>query len=283
MVLQTNPIDVRADDVPATDQYDYDAAGELVQSIDGDGRAITYSYDGIGRETGETGTARSIPPASRRDRNGRPSATPTTPAGLFKGLRRQRNVHLHLRRGRRGDRRDPADRRSDPDDHFQRPVHGRQPHAACGVHRRNQRLCQQLPVPERLGPDEPGDTNRRDGRRRRGREDVTFGYDTWASSPPFPVIKTPTPREPVAQAAYGYDLNGNLTSLVYSNSGSTLPGYSWTYDPLGNMTSSNETLGGIVDSVNYTSDSTGQLLTATATSGPPSDRTPTTPTATAKP
>ena len=68
----------------------------------------------------------------------------------------------------------------------------------------------------------------------------------------------------VAQSTYGYDLNGNLTSLVYSNNGSTLPSYSWTYDPLGNMTSSNETLGSIVDLVNYTSDSTGQLLTATA-------------------
>jgi RHS repeat-associated protein len=37
------------------------------------------------------------------------------------------------------------------------------------------------------------------------------------------------------------------------------------------MTSSNETLGGIVDAVSYTSDSTGQLLSATATSGPPTE------------
>jgi RHS repeat-associated protein len=75
----------------------------------------------------------------------------------------------------------------------------------------------------------------------------------------------------VAQAAYGYDLNGNLTSLVYSKANSTLPSYSWTYDSLGNMTSSSETLGSIVDAVSYTSDSTGQLLSATATSGPPSE------------
>jgi len=52
-----------------------------------------------------------------------------------------------------------------------------------------------------------------------------------------------------------------LTSLVYSGQDGTsvLPSYTWTYDPLGNMTNSTETLGRIVDSVDYASDSTGQL------------------------
>ena len=55
---------------------------------------------------------------------------------------------------------------------------------------------------------------------------------------------------------------GALTSLTYTKTGSTLPGYGWSYDALGNMASSTETLGTTVDSVSYTSDSTGQLLTA---------------------
>jgi RHS repeat-associated protein len=67
----------------------------------------------------------------------------------------------------------------------------------------------------------------------------------------------------VTQATYGRDNDGNLTSLVYANAGSTLPNYSWTYDSLGDMATASETLGSIVNSVSYTSDSTGQLLTAT--------------------
>jgi hypothetical protein len=67
----------------------------------------------------------------------------------------------------------------------------------------------------------------------------------------------------VAQATYGRDNDGNLTSLVYANGGSTLPVYAWTYDSLGDMATASETLGSIVNAVSYTSDSTGQLLTAT--------------------
>ena len=101
---------------------------------------------------------------------------------------------------------------------------------------------------------------------------VTFAYDRLGEFTSISRYQNPdATANLVAQAAYGYDLNGNLTSLVYSKAGSTLPSYSWTYDSLGNMTSSSETLGSIVDAVSYTSDSTGQLLSATATSGPPSE------------
>ncbi len=75
----------------------------------------------------------------------------------------------------------------------------------------------------------------------------------------------------VAQATYGYDGDGDLTSLVYANGASTLPNYAWTYDAAGNMASASETLGNLVDSVSYANDSTGQLLSATATGGPPSE------------
>ena len=72
----------------------------------------------------------------------------------------------------------------------------------------------------------------------------------------------------VASGAYGYDAEGDITSLAYTKSGSTLPSYAWTYDSLGDMSSATETLGSIVNSVDYTSDSTGQILSAT---GGPSD------------
>ena len=75
----------------------------------------------------------------------------------------------------------------------------------------------------------------------------------------------------VALAAYGYDADGNLTSLVYSNGASTLPSYSWTYDAAGNMLTASETLGSIVDSVTYANDSTGQLLSATPSPLPPGE------------
>jgi YD repeat-containing protein len=41
----------------------------------------------------------------------------------------------------------------------------------------------------------------------------------------------------VAQAAYKYDNDGNLTSLAYTQSHSTLPSYAWTYNALGQMAS----------------------------------------------
>ena len=73
-----------------------------------------------------------------------------------------------------------------------------------------------------------------------------------------------TTTDLVASAAYGYNANGNMTSLTYTGQNSSvLPTYAWGYDSLGNMASSSETLGTIVDSVSYTNDSTGQLTGAT--------------------
>ena len=107
---------------------------------------------------------------------------------------------------------------------------------------------------------------------------VTFTYDNLGEFSTITRYADLGETEQVAESIYGYDLNGNLTSLVYynsSNGGVALPSYSLTYDALGNMTSSDEVLGSSInDSVNYTSDSTGQLLSATPTSGPPSDTYP---------
>ena len=48
-----------------------------------------------------------------------------------------------------------------------------------------------------------------------------------------PLRRTPTHGNLVAQAAYGYDGDGKLTSLDYTDGASTLPSYSWTYDAAG--------------------------------------------------
>lgn len=71
----------------------------------------------------------------------------------------------------------------------------------------------------------------------------------------------------VATGTYGYDLAGQLTSLVYTKGLTTLVGYTWTYDTAGNLTQMANTLDGTAD---YTNDATGQL-TATDYSGGQTD------------
>ena len=70
----------------------------------------------------------------------------------------------------------------------------------------------------------------------------------------------------VAQAAYGYNAAGQLTSLAYTDHfAATLNGYSWSFDALANMASTTNTFDGTTD---YTSDSTGQLTDATGGAAP---------------
>ena len=70
----------------------------------------------------------------------------------------------------------------------------------------------------------------------------------------------------VAKAIYGYDGDGNLTLLGYTDGGGyTIVGYAWSYDAAGNMATSYNTFDG---TVTYTSDGDGQLTGATSTSTP---------------
>jgi YD repeat-containing protein len=64
---------------------------------------------------------------------------------------------------------------------------------------------------------------------------VTFSYDNLGEFLTIARYADLAKTEQVAQSTYGYDLDGNLTSLTYANANSTLPSYAWTYDPLGNM------------------------------------------------
>ena len=98
---------------------------------------------------------------------------------------------------------------------------------------------------------------------------VTFDYNNAGQFYTISRYADLAQTELVATSTYGYDGDGNLTSLAYAKSGnaSTLPSYSWTYDAAGNVTSATNNFDG---TVNYTNDSTGQLLSA---SGGPSPET----------
>ena len=74
----------------------------------------------------------------------------------------------------------------------------------------------------------------------------------------------------VAQAAYQYDNDANMTSLAYTRSGNTtaLPSYSWTYDAQNNMASATSNSDG---TATYTNDSTGQLTGAGSVISPTLD------------
>ena len=67
--------------------------------------------------------------------------------------------------------------------------------------------------------------------------------------------------ELVATGTYGFDADGNMTSLSYSQGQNTLVGYSWSYDAAGNMTQSTNTADG---TVNYSYDPTNQLTGASS-------------------
>jgi YD repeat-containing protein len=51
MTSETNAAQTNV--IGENDQYRYDAAGEVTEKIDADGRAITYTYDGTGRQMAE--------------------------------------------------------------------------------------------------------------------------------------------------------------------------------------------------------------------------------------
>ena len=91
---------------------------------------------------------------------------------------------------------------------------------------------------------------------------ASFGYDTAGEFNTVNRYNNVGATQLVAAGTYGYDGDGNMTSLVYTNGGSTLRSYSWTYDPLGNVSTSYNNADG---SVTYTNDSTGQLTSAAYT------------------
>ena len=159
------------------------------------------------------------------------------------------------------------------------PVRQRRPHAACGGHRRDQRFRQQLSVRQSPRADEPGQPDEQRGQCGCATKTATFQYDAAGELTGVGRYQNAdATANLVAQATYGYDGDGNLTSLVYTKGESTLRSYSWTYNAVGDMLTAHNNTDG---TVNYGSDSTGQLTSASG--GPaPASPTPTTPTATAR-
>jgi RHS repeat-associated protein len=96
---------------------------------------------------------------------------------------------------------------------------------------------------------------------------VTFQYDNLGEYSTISRYQNADPSANlVAQSTYGYNTAGELTSLNYADAnGNTLENYQWSYDALGNMVQSSNTYDGTTV---YTSDSTGQLLTAANTTTP---------------
>ena len=124
----------------------------------------------------------------------------------------------------------------------------------------------------------PGDDTPTWWLRRRPRSRTT----TPGSSRPSAAIRTHTTANLVATAAYTYDSAGQLMSIDYADGQSTpatLDNFTWTYDALGNVATSDSSLDA-AGTVTYANDSTGQLTDGRGGQAP-NESYPTTPTATA--
>ena len=267
MISQTNAAQSNA--LGQNDEYRFDAAGEVVEKIDADGRAITYSYDGIGRETRENWYA-SV------NADGSPAGSPTDAANyVYDAAGRLRMaaspdaqyIYTYDAAGETTSE-EQALYGFNPEIVLQSQyVSGNRTQLAASIGGVND-FVNNYQYQSALGQMSQVTQSGLTGGNAVAEKSATLAYDNLGEFSSITRYADLAQTQQVAQSAYGYDALGNLTSLVYSNSGSTLPNYSWTYDPLGNMATSAETLGSIVDSASYTSDSTGQLLTAAGSSPP---------------
>jgi len=271
-----------------SDHYYYDAAGELTEKIDRNGRATTFDYDGIGRETAENWFATS-------NTSGSPTETLSytyNAAGLLESASDYNaaasstasNAYTYDAAGRVLSE--------------TQQIPGLTPTVVLSSEYTAGNRTQLAAVLTTAGT--PTHTNyefvnayqyefdqgtnifsrmsRVSQSGVSGTNTSTVTYDAVAAKSAafeynrageFTAVSRyadATAMTLVAHADYEYDRQRNLTSLIYSKTGSALPYYSWTFDPLGNMETATNNTDGTVD---YTSDSTGQLLTATG--GPPNE------------
>ncbi len=96
---------------------------------------------------------------------------------------------------------------------------------------------------------------------------VTFGYDNAGEFFTISRYADLGQTELVAQSTYGYDNLGEITSLNYSDGqGNPLDDFAWTYDALGDVATSSSSLD--ANPVAYTTDSTGQVTGASGGAAP---------------
>jgi RHS repeat-associated protein len=237
----------------------YDAAGELSQEIDRDGRSTVYQYDGVGRETGETWyssqqivteTISNVYNAAGLLQSA--SDQPTGASAATDSYTYYNDGTVH------------TDTQSVPGltpsvvltENY---TTGNRTQVAAAIGGTND-FVNNYQYQGLLGQMSQVTQTQQTGGNTVLAKAVNFSYDNVGEFSTILRYADLGEQKPVAAAAYSYDNDGNLTSLAYTNGGSTLPSYSWTYDALGNMASATNNTDG---TVNYTNDSTGQILTAT--------------------
>ncbi len=254
MTLQTNAL-------AASEQYYYNAAGELTETIDADGRAITYAYDGIGRETVETwyGSVGS---------NGNPVGSPTETMGYTydaAGLLQTASdanasyAYTYDAAGEVASETQQIAGLSPTITFSEQYAAGNRTQLAASIGGTND-FVDNYQHQSVLGQMSQV-TQTSNGGTALAAKTATFQYDLQGE---FTFVtryqNADATANLVAQAAYLYDAEGDVTSLVYSQGSTTLASNSCTYGPLGYTEPPTSNPAG---TVSYTSDSTGQLLTAT--------------------
>jgi RHS repeat-associated protein len=253
-----------------SDQEQYNGAGQLTEKVDRDGRATTYTYDGLGRETQEnwfSSTNTSGTPAETLsfayDSAGRlHSATDATTSTTAS------NTYAYDAAGRvTSDTQQipgltPAVVLSDT------YTAGNRTQLAASIggvndfvnnYQYNSVLGQMSQV-----------TQESNGGNSVAVKTATFAYNNLGEFSTVKRYQNSTTANLVATAAYGYDSAGQLTSINYSDGQSTpatLDNFAWTYDALGNVATSSSSLDA-AGAVTYSNDSTGQLTGASGGQAP---------------
>ena len=249
---------------PSEHRY-YDAAGELMQTTDRDGRAITYTYDGVGRETSEDWYA-SV------DSNGDPVGSPTeTISDTYDSASRLASISDdNLLASTEATNAYTYDDAGDVLTETQQIpgltptitlasqyTAGNRTQLAVAIGGTND-FVNNYEYNSLFGQmSQVSQTS--NGGNAVAAKTATFQYDLLGDFSNISRYQyADSTANLVAQAAYGYDNAGRLTSLVYTDgSNATLVGYGWTFDLRGDISQETNTLDG---TVSYVSDSTGQLL-----------------------
>ena len=236
-------------------QSDYDAAGELTETIDRDGRATTYAYDGVGRTTGETWY------------NALSAQTETisyvyNPAGYLESATDQVTGSDPAIDSYTYDAAGEVTSEAETNPGLTPVVTlsdaytaGHRTTLSASIGSTND-FVNTYSYSSLLGQ-MSSETQTGVGV---ATKSVAFTYDNAGEFSTITRYADTGQTEVVAQATYGYDNLGELTSLVYKDhTGATLVGYGWTFDPLGNIKTATTTFEGTPTTVTYSSDSTGQL------------------------
>ena len=249
----------------------YNAAGELTETIDADGRAILYSYDGVGRETSENWYNTS-------DTSGSPTETigyAYNAAGLLESATdynvandtTSTDSYIYDAAGEVTSDTQQIPGLTPVVTLSSQYTAGNRTQLAAAIGGTND-FVNNYQYDSVLGQISQV-TQTSNGGDAVAAKTATFAYNSLGE---FSTIaqyqNADATANLVATGAYSCNSAGELTSIGYSDGQSTpatLVNFGWTYDPLGNVLTSSSTLDGMVS---YTSDSTGQLTSASGGQAP---------------